>query len=200
MADKLAGLVLPDKTPLETAADPLEYYPGQRQKVPPSGVARPRETPARFRGNDWLLAAGGALLAGICAIFPWYIFLHQESFGIRPFTLAEQPKLHNLRPGLRDDEATFVMPNLDFVPTGTVPETPEQLSESLYEQPFPGDRRKFRLIAAENGRAMIEDDDGFWMVQPGSLLPDGSRVSRVERRAQTWVLVTSADTEIQLSR
>jgi len=211
MADRLAGLVLPDTTPVEAVDDNVLPERSERKPrrnptpIPSAGLAK---RIGGLRIGDWLLAAGGIALAGICAVFPWYIFFHQEHFGIRPLTFSEQRGGRgtpgtDLRQEYLDDQAELGlegMPQLDFAPTGTVPDRPMQMSASLREQPFPGDRRNFHFIAAENGRGIIEDDDGFWMVQPGSLLPDGSRVVRIEQRPRTWVLVTSAETEIPLAR
>ena len=47
---------------------------------------------------------------------------------------------------------------------------------------------------------MIEDDAGLWIVQRGSTLPDSSRVSSIEQRDGKWVLVTSTDQVIELSK
>jgi hypothetical protein len=56
------------------------------------------------------------------------------------------------------------------------------------------------MVHVANGRAMIEDDAGLWIVQPGSILPDSSQVSSIERRNGKWVMVTSADQVIELSK
>jgi hypothetical protein len=68
------------------------------------------------------------------------------------------------------------------------------------EQPFPADAAKFRMVHVANGRAMIEDDAGLWIVQRGSILPDSSQVSSIEQRNGKWVMVTSADQVIELSK
>jgi len=201
MADRLAGLVLPDATPVENPADdaPPEKPKEKHRRPDRAPAAGLFDTVSRFRRGDWLLAAGGIALAGICAVFPWYIFFNQEQFGVRPlaFSGSQQPDaLLGLAP--HQPLGLDAMPQLDFAPTATVPETPVQAN--LSEQPFPGDRRPFRFIHAENGRGIIEDEDGFWIVQKGSFLPDGSRVVGIEQRSQNWVLVTSTQTEIPLSR
>ena len=67
------------------------------------------------------------------------------------------------------------------------------------EQPFPPEINAFRLVHVANGRAMIADDSGLWVVQRGSRLPDNSRVAGIEQRDGKWVLVTSADKVIELS-
>ena len=69
----------------------------------------------------------------------------------------------------------------------------------LEEQPFPADVQQFRVVHVANGRAMIEDDAGLWVVQPGSLLPDSSRVASIEQRGGKWVLVTSNDRVIEVT-
>lgn len=47
---------------------------------------------------------------------------------------------------------------------------------------------------------MIEDDTGLWIVQRGSVLPDSSTVSSIEQRNGKWVMLTSTNQVIQLSR
>jgi hypothetical protein len=49
-----------------------------------------------------------------------------------------------------------------------------------------------------NGRAMIEDDSGLWVVQRGSKLPDNSTVALIELRDGDWVIVTSEDKVIRI--
>ncbi|RWD95075.1 MAG: hypothetical protein EOS61_33005, partial [Mesorhizobium sp.] len=67
------------------------------------------------------------------------------------------------------------------------------------EQPFPA-ASEFKMVHIANGRAMIEDDTGLWIVQRGSVLPDTSRVASIEQRGGKWVIVTDADKVIELSR
>jgi hypothetical protein len=55
-------------------------------------------------------------------------------------------------------------------------------------------------VHVANGRAMIEDDAGLWIVQPGSTLPDDSQVASIEKRDGKWVLVTSANRVIGLTK
>ena len=63
----------------------------------------------------------------------------------------------------------------------------------------PATMPQFRLVHVANGRAMIEDDAGLWVVQPGSMLPDSSRVAGIEQRDGKWVLVTSTDRVVALT-
>ena len=52
------------------------------------------------------------------------------------------------------------------------------------EQPFPA-TSGFRLLHVANGRALIEDCSGMYIVRIGSILPDNSRLATLEaaRRA-----------------
>ncbi|MBL8582290.1 MAG: hypothetical protein JNL61_08700 [Rhizobiaceae bacterium] len=61
------------------------------------------------------------------------------------------------------------------------------------EQPFPAEKVVFHLVHVANGRAMIADDSGLWVVQKGSVLPDSSKVASIEQRNGRWVLVTTRD-------
>jgi hypothetical protein len=58
------------------------------------------------------------------------------------------------------------------------------------DQPFPG-ASGFRLLHVSNGRALIEDPSGMYVVRVGSILPDESRLATIEQRDGKWVIVTS---------
>ncbi|MDN2566605.1 hypothetical protein N1F89_10260 [Aquibium sp. A9E412] len=210
MADRLAGLVLPDRTPVEKPR-PLAGSPAATTGKPeaPAAGGRRRWRLHRPRGErgDWLIAASGIALGVICALFPWYIFFNQEQFGVRPLRfegqrarllpperLAYQPSLIGPR-SLRQEMGVG---ELDQMAVGTV-EQDRSRAVPLDEQPFPGPPSEFRLIHVTAGRAMIEDADGFWIVQRGARLPDGSRVAAIEKREGTWALVTSRNQVVTLS-
>ena len=170
---------------------------------------RPSLLPAgrRISRSDAVMAVLGVSLAIVCAAFPWYIFYNQEQFGVRamkfqgnqtsraPASLSPQP----LRIGQPMDVRDVPIMELDLISTATVPgaEEPTELPE-LQDQPFPPDTIEYHLIHVANGRAMIEDEDGIWVVQPGSILPDSSRVAAIEQREGRWVLVTTFDRIIEL--
>ncbi len=42
-----------------------------------------------------------------------------------------------------------------------------------------------------NGRALIEDKTGMYIVRVGAVLPDNSRLATLEERDGQWVLITS---------
>ncbi len=170
-------------------------------------IPRPAAARKKLDRGDVTLAALGLTLGLICALFPWYIFFNQEQFGVRAFvfeggrsgtparSVGYQP--HMIGKPFSTGETPKM--SLDFFPTATLPaedETARAVPAS--EQPFPLDIVNYRLVHVANGRAMIEDSDGLWVVQPGSRLPDASRVVSLEKRGGSWVMVTSLNQVIQL--
>lgn len=167
---------------------PLEHAPAPRRVSTPT---------------DRVLAAIGIVLAAGAAMFPWYVFFNEEKFGIR---IAGWEQLSDLPPGsaarrpFATSPAATPRPEnetppeaIDSVVTATVSKLGaiKNGAPALTEiQPMPG-RAGFRLLHVSNGRAMIEDPDGMYMVQVGSTLPDNSRVATVEQRGGKWVIVTS---------
>lgn len=164
------------------------------------------------RSSDLTIAALGITLGLICALFPWYIFFNQEKFGVRamkfegggvtasgPIALGPQPQ----RVGAPMNIEDVPVMQLDFFATGTLPDkkgdSDGAAPPGLDEQPFPAEIQQFKLVHIANGRAMIEDDAGLWVVQPGSVLPDSSQVVSIEKRDGNWVLVTSNDHVLELT-
>jgi hypothetical protein len=167
----------------------------------------------RRRGGwgDMAIVAGGLALAVGCAVFPWYVFFNQEQFGIQamnfagndaaatmPADLAYAPELvrRQLNPG------EIPMLSLDLLSTGTLPKAGLGGRQPPEDQPFPGEKPQveFSLIHVANGRAMIEDAYGLWVVQKGSLLPDDSKVASIEKRDGGWVIVTDGKRVIPMSK
>ncbi|QKC81982.1 hypothetical protein [Mesorhizobium sp. NZP2077] len=158
------------------------------------------------RRSDFVIAALGVTLGLICALFPWYIFFNQEQFGVQAIKFGGTGTNAGRAGGgvVASRSAPLTakdVPNtsIDLLATGTVQDgaTPTQPPG---DQPFPADVAKFRMVHVANGRAMIEDDTGLWIVQRGSPLPDSSTVSSIEQRNGKWVMLTSTDQVIQLSR
>ena len=161
------------------------------------------------RRSDFVMAVSGVMLGLICALFPWYIFFNPEQFGVQGIkfggrgenagrlVVAPDGRGTDPMPG----QAEALEPNLDMSFTATLqsrPLAPEQ-APGIEEQPFPLEAVAFRLVHVANGRAMIEDNTGLWVVQQGSTLPDSSRVKSIEQRAGKWVLVTNTDRVLEIS-
>ncbi|MBB6467288.1 hypothetical protein HNQ96_003167 [Aminobacter lissarensis] len=171
-------------------------------------------TPKRQKRNhrsDFIIAALGIALGLTCALFPWYIFFNQDKFGIRAMKFSGG--------GQNDQAVPLVMGQpvervgapmsvedippmkLDLFATGSLrPNKDEEGLAGVAEQPFPGPKIEFKLVHIANGRAMVEDDAGVWVVQRGSVLPDSSRVASIEQRDGKWVLVTSREEVFQVAQ
>lgn len=184
--------------------------------------AKPRSPVARWlrkepagKGRGWgdmaIVACGLALAAG-CALFPWYVFFNQEQFGIQAMNFAGNEAARAMPGDISPAELVrrelnpgdLPMLSLDLLSTGTLPigVDPAGRESPLEDQPFPGEKPKveFSLVHVANGRAMIEDADGLWVVQPGSALPDDSKVASIEKRDGRWVIVTDTDRVIEMTR
>ncbi len=173
----------------------------------PPKVEFPRLVKKADRRGDVVIAALGITLGLICALFPWYIFFNQEQFGVQAIKFGGSGTNAGRDGGgvVSQRSATLTTKdvpstNIDLLATGTLQDENKAPSPSLDEQPFPADAAKFRLVHVANGRAMIEDDAGLWVVQRGSPLPDSSSVASIEQRNGKWVIVTSTDQVIGLSR
>jgi len=156
------------------------------------------------RRSDLVIAALGITLGLICALFPWYIFFNQEQFGVQAIKFGGSGANSGREGGgivaERSGSPTakdVPNPDIDLFATGTVQDDP---APAPGDQPFPAAASEFKMVHVANGRAMIEDDTGLWLVQRGSVLPDSSRVASIEQRGGKWVIVTSTDKVIQLSK
>ncbi|WP_425070011.1 flagellar protein [Rhizobium tumorigenes] len=158
----------------------------------------------RVLRGDTALKGAGLALAALSAFFPWYVFLNPDKFGMqvaegeRTRALPsswEQRNVFSVSPmGLANSNETDSKPPLDTdqlttATTGTA--APADVKGADAEnQPFPG-VSDFRLLHVSNGRALIQDAAGMYVVRIGSVLPDNSRLSRLEQRKGKWVMITS---------
>jgi hypothetical protein len=156
--------------------------------------------------GDRIVMGSGILLAAASAFFPWYVFFNEDQFGIRTVPLDRTRDLPEGPPRAvfsvsplalvdNDDEHTpGPAPDpLDDLTTATVSSIGKETKDAdpgQLEQPFPG-KNTFRLMHVANGRALIEDGSGMYMVRVGSILPDNSRLATIEQREGRWVIVTS---------
>jgi len=180
-------------------------FPATEWPQPPK-TQFPRLKKKDDRRSDFVFAALGITLGLICALFPWYIFFNQDQFGVQAIKFGGSGTNAGRTAGGSQMEnagapltAKDVPPDVDLLATGTLQDTTVN-PPGVDEQPFPADVGKFRMVHVANGRAMIEDDAGLWIVQRGSKLPDSSIVSSIEQRGGKWVLVTSTDQVIELSK
>ncbi len=158
--------------------------------------------------GDVAVMVMGTLLGLTCALFPWYIFYNQDQFGVREFQFSGGRQettdtgtitAHPGRIGAPFKAAEMPRIELDVISTGTLAPPPPTDAAAIADQPFPADLVEYRLIHVANGRAMIADDTGLWVVQPGSRLPDASKLKAIEERDGHWVIVTTDDRVIALT-
>ncbi|ANK84336.1 MULTISPECIES: hypothetical protein [Rhizobium] len=151
---------------------------------------------------DRFLTFAGLALAGASAFFPWYVFFNADKFGINVATSSNSRELpdwparnvFSVSPlaMVNKNEATKKAPPVDPLTTATVSDLGKQRDGGamLEDQPFPG-KSSFRLLHVSNGRALIEDPSGMYVVRIGSVLPDESRLAMIEQREGKWVIITS---------
>jgi hypothetical protein len=156
----------------------------------------------RFWTTDRIIGWSGAGIAMMAAFFPWYVFVNEDKFGLEALRAmvsgdAAVPSRHmtmdNANPGIPERRSARITPDADPLVTGTVPSTEVASLDSEQElpsQPFPTAPRNFRLLKVINDQAMIEDVTGIYVVRQGDVLPDRTKVARLEKRDGTWVLLT----------
>jgi hypothetical protein len=152
--------------------------------------------------HDRVLTAAGLLLAGASAVFPWYVFFNEDKFGIsvaqgdRTRELPNWParNVFSVSPLAMANTSQLLTPDVPVDPltTATISNIGKENDKGMpaEEQPFPGNAG-FRLLHVANGRALIEDTSGMYVVRVGSILPDESRLATLEERDGKWVIVTS---------
>lgn len=165
---------------------------------------------------DTMLAVTGVSLAISAALFPWYVFVNQDKFSIREMAYGEDRILPgtwqgrsvvNVSPqAIPGRDMGIENPPLppDLTTTASIPDTSiepsiKKSNEGLNvsgQQPFPF-KPKYRLLHVVNGRALIEDSSGAYIVQVGSVLPDNSRLAALEERRTGWALITSEGNVIE---
>lgn len=156
--------------------------------------------------GDRLLTLAGFALAATAAFFPWYVFFNQDSFGIQPANWGDTRDLPEARSHTVVNVSPLAIPDqkdgspgpspFDPITTATATASASAQAraagadQSGINQTFPG-KPQYRLLHVANGRAMIEDQSGMYIVRVGSVLPDNSRLSTLEMRDGHWVIVTS---------
>ncbi len=191
----------------------------RRPRTPQPVLAGMKKTgAARLAGSgrrsyslaDAVLIGIGVGLTAASATFPWYVFYHQEQFGPTALAFDRNEATSDLSgpfytprvqwtPKPLTDEEIASLP-VDYAPTGTVGsiKTPPALKGDGEAQPYPVTAPNFQLVHVANGRAMIRDENGFFVVQRGSVLPDNSRVVAIENEGGKWVLRTSDDIVVEM--
>ena len=151
---------------------------------------------------DRILGAIGLAMAACATFLPWYVYLHPEKFSMPSLwqgttrDLPERPdrQILSVSPLAMTDMDEETAAAVDRLTTATVPGLDQDPAEGTDmgapDQPFPG-KESFKLMHVANGRALIEDASGMYIVRIGSVLPDNSRLATFEERDGRWVMITS---------
>jgi hypothetical protein len=152
-------------------------------------IVRQRRREAKMPLIDKILGAIGLAMAAAATFLPWYVFLHPEKFSIPPLwqgttrDLPERPgrSVVSVSPLAMTDMDSETAAAVDRLTTATVPGLD---GETVRD-------KGFKLMHVANGRALIEDASGMYIVRVGSVLPDNSRLATFEERGGRWVMITS---------
>lgn len=175
---------------------------------PDASLTPEQEAKRRDRRSDLTIAALGVTLGLICALFPWYIFFNPDEFGVRAMRFGgggngTEPIVLGAttdRTGAPAESTDIPLMELDLRSTGSAVKDPDdhEPPSGLDDQPFPPPVIAFKVVQIANGRAMLEDDTGLFVVQAGSVLPDGAQVKTIEERDGHPVLVTVAGSILEV--
>lgn len=160
--------------------------------------------PPRDKRFDGYLKGAGLILAINCAVLPFAMYYdildarpNPPTSGIEvrdPLNRTNQKvvrETHNKQAAAQSKAGE----NLDLTTTATTSElTSDRLAgiEEASKQPFPG-KAVFLVREVVGGLVMIEDESGYWFVEKGSPLPDGSTLVAIERGNDpgSWSIKTS---------
>ncbi|WP_157016401.1 hypothetical protein [Mesorhizobium xinjiangense] len=159
-----------------------------------------------FNMSDAVLAGLGIGIAVAAATFPWYVFLNQDKFGVAALEFEGNEAasiisaaMTNTPRGFPPEDLTGL--SLDYAATGSLPPRGQRPdAPAAAKQPFPGTPPNYALIHVANGRALIRDAKGLWIVERGSVLPDDSRVAAIETLNGAWVLRTNDNRVVEISQ
>lgn len=163
-------------------------------------AATPVDEKTPFLTGDMALQGFGLALAVGSFVFPWYIFFNQDDFGAKiiAFSGHEQqipapvpdPTVYNLSPLAFEQLTTAIDP---MTTASIAPALSDAQKQEAADQPFPGDgqARPYRLVDIANGRALLRDNAGFFLVARGSRLPDDKRVVNFEYDGKGWAMITT---------
>jgi hypothetical protein len=163
-----------------------------------------RSDRTRYSTGDKILVSAGVMLAAGAAFFPWYVFLNPAKFSVptlwegktRNLPETAGKDVASVSPAaMVDDDNDPALESVDPVATATTSGLGAEKKlgtpvETGLNQPLPLGSG-FRLMHVANGRALIEDARGMYIVRVGSILPDNSRLATLEQRDGAWVIVTS---------
>ena len=166
------------------------------------------------KADRYLKVAAITLAAG-SAMLPVVTYLQRVDINpaekaerkiVDPLDRSEQKTVRRF-PSFRTSERVALDADVDNTMTGSVMSNGKGLPgvEAGNNEDGEGEGQAFpkpvfALREVVGGMAMIEDSSGYWFVEKGSLLPDGSHLVSIGRGAGTWQLTTSSGDVIEMRR
>ena len=151
---------------------------------------------------DYVLSGIGLLIGTAAALFPWHVYFNPEAYGPPEMAFSrggivpanEDAVLSSGKPLFDFEAGRFARAEtssapVDSVTTGVV--GPGAAATGNPDQPFPGNGRAFTLFAVHDGRALVGDVDGVYLVSRRARLPYGTILEAIERDGTGWHIVTS---------
>ncbi|QND50636.1 hypothetical protein HB779_01300 (plasmid) [Phyllobacterium sp. 628] len=174
--------------------------------TPPQGEEAIDAKPRRQRDKrfDGYIKGAGFVLATICAILPFVMYYDILEARPKPETTGKtvrdplnraNQKVVRKNNGVEVSQSKTRDGELDPMTTATTSAlTGDRLAgiDAASKQPYPA-KPVFLLREVVGGLVMIEDDTGYWFVEKGSPLPDGSTLVAIERGSNSgsWHIKTS---------
>jgi hypothetical protein len=189
---------MPDlEQPLMTAASA-----NQNKRVVQWRTSYSMRRRALRRISDFGLGATGAGIALASVAFAFVMMkadIPDASFGGSEYLLLFTRPLHPPgapigAPSTKTADRSL-NPNIDFMATGTVRPGPRPADSADDQRHVPqGPRlplKDYVLRSVRGGIATISGPTGHFIVESGSLMPNGDQVLSIDRRGGHWVVVTS---------
>lgn len=166
---------------------------------------------------DYYLKVAALTLGVGCAMLPFITYLQRvdlspgqkaDSKIVDPLDRTDQKTVRRF-PSFRPNEEVAPNEGIDNMMTGSIMSNGKGLPGTSNGQggdggsegkPLP--KPVFALRDVVGGMAMIEDTTGYWFVEKGSLLPDGSHLVSIRRGpgSGNWQLTTSGGDVIDLKK
>lgn len=176
---------------------------GKQDTMTATGLAENAEpAPQRDKRFDGILKCAGIILAVFSAVLPFVTYYDvfdarsdpvASGMAIRdPLNRADQKVVR--QSDMRQSERKHARPaEIDPMTTATTGAPDDRVvTEANAEQSFPA-KPNFQVREVVGGLVMIEDASGYWFVEKGSPLPDGSRLVAIQRGETpgSWNIRTS---------
>lgn len=181
------------------AERPRAMQSSAMQSSAPAPKGSPRRLKIGLSAIDRAVVTSGVLAAIASASFATYMVAipHRPMFnGVEHLMIFAQPNRGSTQPLIARVPKPADDQGIDFTATGTIPNEGKAPAPPDYTLPAinPAERilSEFTLRGVNGSSAMVEDADGVYRVEIGSVLPGGGgRVLAIEWRQGRFVVLTT---------